>query len=81
MSNKPKKQNKKQKTTVNHITRREFNYNRNGYGNQNSIDLNFKLRVDVTEELEGFRELLVDAIADIDIELAKLKKKLWQTKH
>lgn len=69
---KPKKKNS---TTVNHIIRKEFNYNKNGYNNDNSIDLNFKLRIDVPNELEGFRELLVDAIADIDIALGNLKKK------
>lgn len=47
---------------------REFSYSLSG------VNLNFTLRIDTDTELLAFRECIIEAMQDIDGELAKLKK-------
>lgn len=57
----------KKMTTRNHVERREFGFKRG------DITLNFKLRVDIKEELKDFLELLKEAISDVEETIKKVK--------
>lgn len=55
------------------ILRREFSYKKNP-GTAEEIHLSFMLRIDVRNELEGFKELIQCAIKDIDVQLEAIKE-------
>jgi len=55
------------------VTRREFKYF-NTLSNGGAIKLDFNLRVDTTEELEMFKEMMTKGLKDICDELDKHNK-------
>lgn len=50
------------------IQRKTFDYKLGG------VNLNFSLRIDIKTELQEFKNCMLKAIEDIDVELEKLKK-------
>ena len=55
--------------TKNHIENKSFNFSK---GN---VNLSFTLRIDVKSELQDFKELLKEAIIDIEEEVAVFNSK------
>lgn len=57
--------NKKHAVRTDHKTVRQFSYRKN------NVSLAFSLRIDIKEDLKDFRELLVEALKEVDQEIER----------